>query len=328
MPSTPPPPDEPSTAKAAPDLETRASIAAVERDTGIPKDTLRVWERRYAFPLPARDAFGERCYPADQIDKLRLIKRLLDAGHRPGKLMGLDVETLGRMGEPRELRRRVSGRRAYSSEKRLSLKAYMSLVQGNHMDQLRRQLAQSQLQLGLARFVVDRVAPLAQMVDDAGLRGHLPTFAQRAFTETARRLLYSAVSGMPPPPPSAQPRVLLASFGLNHSGLGILMAEAMLALEGCPCLSLGVQTPVGDIAQGAIALQVQIVVLSFNESANPGELLGGLEQLRQALAAAVELWVCGPCAPLTRKPVPGVAMLPAFEGIADELERWRKANDA
>ena len=25
------------------------SIAAVERDTGLPKDTLRVWEKRYNF---------------------------------------------------------------------------------------------------------------------------------------------------------------------------------------------------------------------------------------------------------------------------------------
>jgi len=43
--------------------EAAASIAAVERDTGLAKDTLRVWERRYGFPAPARDANGERLYP-------------------------------------------------------------------------------------------------------------------------------------------------------------------------------------------------------------------------------------------------------------------------
>lgn len=31
---------------------TLLSIAAVERDTGLTKDTLRVWERRYGFPTP------------------------------------------------------------------------------------------------------------------------------------------------------------------------------------------------------------------------------------------------------------------------------------
>ncbi|WP_309246766.1 MerR family transcriptional regulator [Ramlibacter montanisoli] len=46
-----------------------AAIAAVERDTGLSKDTLRIWERRYGFPQPLRDALGERTYPAEQVEK-------------------------------------------------------------------------------------------------------------------------------------------------------------------------------------------------------------------------------------------------------------------
>ena len=68
------------------------SIAAVERDTGLSKDTLRVWERRYGFPQPERDAYGERVYPSEQVDKLRLVKRLMDQGHRPGKISGPSIE--------------------------------------------------------------------------------------------------------------------------------------------------------------------------------------------------------------------------------------------
>ena len=64
------------------------SIAAVERDTGLSKDTLRVWERRYGFPQPQRDTYGERVYPLEQLDKLRLIKRLMDQGFRPGRSSG------------------------------------------------------------------------------------------------------------------------------------------------------------------------------------------------------------------------------------------------
>ena len=40
--------------------ESEIGIAAVERETGLSKDTLRVWERRYGFPRPLRDANGER----------------------------------------------------------------------------------------------------------------------------------------------------------------------------------------------------------------------------------------------------------------------------
>lgn len=44
-------------------LPTGWAIAEVERDTGIGKDTLRVWERRYGFPQPLRDSLGSGCIP-------------------------------------------------------------------------------------------------------------------------------------------------------------------------------------------------------------------------------------------------------------------------
>ncbi|RYD60733.1 MAG: MerR family transcriptional regulator, partial [Verrucomicrobiaceae bacterium] len=59
------------------DFSSGIGIAAVERDTGISKETLRVWERRYGFPAPERDASGERLYPSEQVQRLRLVKRLL-----------------------------------------------------------------------------------------------------------------------------------------------------------------------------------------------------------------------------------------------------------
>ena len=67
------PPGQPPAAPA----QVSWSIAEVERDTGLGKDTLRVWERRYGFPVPGRDRQGERSYPQDQVQRLRVIKRLL-----------------------------------------------------------------------------------------------------------------------------------------------------------------------------------------------------------------------------------------------------------
>ena len=78
-------------------VEILLNISAVERETGLSKDTLRIWERRYDFPRPVRDDNGDRAYTMEQITKLRLIKRLLDQGHRPGKIIGLDDDHLSRL---------------------------------------------------------------------------------------------------------------------------------------------------------------------------------------------------------------------------------------
>ena len=52
------------------------NISAVERETGLSKDVLRIWERRYGFPEPQRDDNAERLYPPEQVAKLRTIKQL------------------------------------------------------------------------------------------------------------------------------------------------------------------------------------------------------------------------------------------------------------
>jgi DNA-binding transcriptional MerR regulator len=55
-------------------------IGAVARLTGIPPDTLRVWERRYAVVVPTRSDAGTRLYSAEDVGRLTLIKRLVDNG--------------------------------------------------------------------------------------------------------------------------------------------------------------------------------------------------------------------------------------------------------
>ncbi|MCP2936712.1 MerR family transcriptional regulator, partial [Salmonella enterica subsp. enterica serovar Typhimurium] len=62
--------------------------------TGLLKDTLRVWERRYGFPKPIRDEAGERLYSLEDVGKLRLIRRLMDQGWRPGKLLAASAAEL------------------------------------------------------------------------------------------------------------------------------------------------------------------------------------------------------------------------------------------
>lgn len=73
------------------------SIGAVERDTGIGRDTLRVWECRYGFPEPIRNDKGERIYTESQLRRLQRVRRLLDQEFRPGKLLPLSEDALDQL---------------------------------------------------------------------------------------------------------------------------------------------------------------------------------------------------------------------------------------
>jgi DNA-binding transcriptional MerR regulator len=69
-------------------------INVVEKETNISKYLLRMWERRYAFPRPARDTKGERVYTNEDVVKLKLIKKLMGEGYRPSKIINQTISAL------------------------------------------------------------------------------------------------------------------------------------------------------------------------------------------------------------------------------------------
>ncbi len=69
-------------------------IGAVSRLTGIPPDTLRVWERRYELVTPTRSEGGGRLYTQEDVTRLGVIKRLVDSGHAIGTIAELSLQQL------------------------------------------------------------------------------------------------------------------------------------------------------------------------------------------------------------------------------------------
>jgi len=74
-------------------------IGVVSKIAGIGTETLRAWERRYKAVVPTRSASGDRSYSRDDIAKLLLLKRLVDAGNSIGTIANLDTEKLQSMAE-------------------------------------------------------------------------------------------------------------------------------------------------------------------------------------------------------------------------------------
>ena len=69
-------------------------IGAVARLTGVSTHTLRKWESRYDAVVPIRTERGQRVYSGADVERLRLIRRLVDAGVAPRDVAGLSVEEL------------------------------------------------------------------------------------------------------------------------------------------------------------------------------------------------------------------------------------------
>jgi methylmalonyl-CoA mutase cobalamin-binding subunit len=201
--------------------------------------------------------------------------------------------------------------------------AHLDLIRRHDAPGLRAALTRLLSRFGVGRFVIEVVAPLNVAVGDAWLRGHLQVFEEHMYTEVMQAVLRQAVVGIPALPVPGRPRVLLTTFPGEQHGLGLLMAEAVLALEGCACISLGVQTPLWDIVLATKAFGTDIVALSFTGSSHPNQVADGLAELRAKLPPSVAVWAGGSSPVLIRRRVQGVLHLDALDELADALEDWR-----
>jgi len=281
------------------------SIAALAQETGIAKDTLRVWERRYGFPQPVRNVRGQRLYPAQQVARLRHVRRLLDQGLRPGQVLTLSAEELAQAVE----------RQPPSGEPE---PAVIELLKRHDDNALRQELRARLLRDGLRQFVTRAAPAMLTAVGNGWARGQVEVFEEHHFSTQLDTLVREAMMQLPAA--NSGPRVLLTTLPGEPHTLGLLLTLALLRLEGAACIWLGAQTPQSQIVAGASAFRAQVVALSFSEYVDPGAVRRGVSQLRQRLPPDIELWCGGRSAARLKRPPAGVAIFSDLDQLAQRLQ--------
>src|SRR5690242_12955313 len=77
--------------------QARYRIGTLARLTGVTTHAIRIWERRYGALAPSRTAGGARLYTDADVQRLRLIKKLLERGYTISAVATLDMAELTRL---------------------------------------------------------------------------------------------------------------------------------------------------------------------------------------------------------------------------------------
>lgn len=286
------------------------TIADIERETGISRDTLRIWERRYGFPEPQRNQRGERNYSHEQLERLRLIRQLIDSGMRPGKLAGLDQQQLQKLLQNGEHKREVSDDIA---------ELLQTLEAGSRYGLLTRLEALLQ-QRGLREFLTGVLAPMNRAVGEAWFTGRIGVLDEHHYVEQVRMVLFTALRNLPESQ-NGNTKALLTTLPGEQHGIGLLMATCMLALEGVEVLLLGVQTPLEEIVRGATISGCSIVGISCSEHMNRRTVATQLVRLRNMLPDTVVLWAGGGGVKSIPAMPPGILLFSNLEQISAALQK-------
>ncbi len=219
----------------------RYRMKTVSELTGVPRNTLVAWERRYGVPEPERLANGYRLYSERDVETLM---RLRDALSR-----GLSIS------EAVEMVRSGAPARALATQPAMN--------EGSAFGVVRDDLGEALLAFDRPRAerIVDRILnvpylaaieevyfPLLRRIGDLWEAGDASVAQEHFATAFVRdqlvsMLLRAGTRG------AVGPRVVCATFPGEQHELGLLALAVHLSLRGCRVTYLGADVPTRDLCR-------------------------------------------------------------------------------
>lgn len=275
------------------------SIGDICDETGLSPDVIRVWERRYGFPVPVRLPSGHRRYRLEDLNRLRLMAEAVAQGHRPSLAAAADEAAL------KDLLRKDDG------------EVWTDLVEGIleavlRMDAvaIRNLLDQAIARGGLLPLLRCCISPLLDRVGLAWAEGHLGIHHEHFLTEVLEDRLRQLRAKQPVPP--GGPVTLFATLPGERHRLGLLMAALAYAAKGHRTELLGSDLPVANIASAARTLKASCVAVSLSLQSNGEATRRLIQELQEHLPEGCRLVIGGQGAARTRR-VAGVERITSLE---------------
>jgi MerR family transcriptional regulator, light-induced transcriptional regulator len=282
-------------------------IGELSRRVGVPPELLRAWEQRYGLLRPARSAGGFRLYSATDEDRVRLMRRHLDAGVSAAQAARLALA------EPA---------RDAGGETDAGGLAGPASALGNALDRLDEPGAHAALDGLLARFTLETVLrdvllPYLHELGARWERGEVSVAQEHFASNVLRGRLLGLARGWGQ---SAGPRAVLACAPGELHDLPLIVFGLVLAERGWSITYFGPDTPIATIDEVLEDLRPRVVVVS----ATAGARLRAARQALTELGQRVPIALAGPGATDRIARATGATLLhgdpvTAAEQMADEL---------
>lgn len=324
-------------------------IQVVSRLTGLSPHVIRVWEKRYSAVTPERTGSNRRLYSDGEVERLRLLARATEAGHRIGIIARLSTEDLRRLvatvlpgseatgmkadeqsgtsvagvggKDPEAGETGLAG--AEGGDARALVAEALAATRGFRSEALRRALEQGVVRFGQNGVLHRVVHPLAREVGELWQSGMITAAHEHFASALIREFLLTGAR--PYALGEGAPRAVVATPSGQLHELGAVMAAAVASNVGWRTIYLGPSLPAAEIAGAAIQNRARAVLISLVYPADDPQVATELSQLRRYLPADVSIIAGGRAAAAYASALAGIqARVPAgLQELCALLEELR-----
>ncbi len=277
------------------------SIQQLSQELDIGVDTLRAWERRYGFPTPERDYRGHRSYSVEQLEELKIVKKLQNHGLRPGNIFALSSVQ----------RKAELGKMSTAGSDQISALDQLIIAEP---DSIRATLSEKFQTLSLEKLIQKQLLPLIVALDHGWVSNRISIAQEHLISDILISLLSQHLQNNQPTAPNAH-LLFLTINGERHK-LGLYLSAALFQQHGINCTLIHEDLPISEIPELCQKMQAQGVALSFSQHYQDSQARKDLATLRQMLPTD-KLIIAGGDAVRKKFHLPGVLLCAELNAIPE-----------
>jgi methanogenic corrinoid protein MtbC1 len=296
--------------------EKRHPIQVAANRSGLSQDVLRAWEKRYAVVEPGRSGGGQRLYSDADVERLRLLRLVVDGGRRISDVSDMETEELARIAV--EDRVESATTQALPVVDPVALVDCIDAIERLDAVRLEEILHRQLFAAGSQNLIEGLVAPLMVEVGRRWHEGQLLAAHEHLATGVLQGLVARILADAQPREPKGV-LVVATTEGQAHE-VGGLMAAAMAAQSAWRVVYLGAQLPSEEIVAAVKQVGADALALSYAYVNSDADDLGHIRTILQSLPPRV-LRLVGGAAAAQNQPV-----LTEFGAqVVNDLSSFREA---
>ena len=266
-------------------------INTVAQLTGISAHALRIWERRYGAMASARSDAGYRLYTQADVERIKVIKSLLDHGHSIGEIATLNMVELHELqaAHPNGIKKDPTAPSQNTPRAR-----FIAAIEQLDQDEAENILASARLNFDPFTLINDLILPILHEIGDRWRNGEMSVAHEHAASAVIHSQL-SELLRLGRSNKTGQLFLCTTPEGETHE-FGAMIAAVVLRTAGARSLYMGPSLPAEDVATAVEQSGAEAIVLSV-VAMSPEKANLELAKIRKLISPTVPIYVGGSHAP-------------------------------